>query len=225
LGAGIPVTRPANPPILSALKADAAELAKVKGGGRGGVSGLLDVLTIPGFWVVALWRVGNALHERRLRPLSRLTYVANMVLFGADLPAGAVVGPGLVVPHPVGLAVASDVVIGKRCRLMGGVAIGGSGKAGRSGHPVIGDDVWFLRGSAAFGPIRIDDKVVVGAGAIVSQDIPAEMLVLVAKTAVELRIRPRNDLDPDDEAPSAGVVTDLVQEAGVLLPDEADRAS
>ena len=189
-----PSSPPSNPPLLSALKADAVELSKVKGATTGGWFGVVDVLTLPGFWSVALWRVGNALHDRGLRPLSRLTYVANVVLFGADLPAGAVVGPGLVMPHPVGMAIASDVVIGSRCRMMSRVGVGGSGKDGLSGHPVIGDDVWLLHGSAVFGPVRIGDRVVVGAGAIVSQDIPAGMLVLVPKVVTELRIRPRTDL-------------------------------
>ena len=219
------MTRPSNPPLLSALRADAAELAKVKGGGTGRVSDVLDVLTIPGFWAVALWRVGNALHERGLRPLSRLAYVADMVLFGADLPAGAVVGPGLVMPHPVGVAMASDVVLGSRCRVMRGVGIGGSGKPGRSGHPVIGDDVWFLDRSAVFGPVRIGDDVVIGASAVVSEDVPAGMLVLLAGAATELRVRPRTDLDPVREAASPDVAAEREHDTGARVPDPVDRTS
>lgn len=191
--------RPRNPPILAALKADGRELLAVKGGAPGMI-GVIDVLLLPGFWAVALWRLGNALHESGIRPLSRLTYFWNLVLFGADLPAGAVVGAGLVMPHPVGVAMASDVVLGERCRVMRGVGIGGSGKDGRSGHPVIGDDVWLLDRSAVFGPVEIGDGVVVGASAIVSQDIAPGMLVLVARSTTELRIKPRRDLPRDGSA-------------------------
>jgi serine O-acetyltransferase len=220
------MTQPSNPPLRSALKADAAELSKVKGSGKRGWSGVLDVLTLPGFWSVALWRVGNTLHERGLRPLSRLTYVANLVLFGADLPAGAVVGPGVVMPHPVGVAMASDVVIGSRCRIMRGVGVGGSGKADRAGHPVIGDDVWLLDRAAVFGPVRIGDRAVIGASAIVGQDIPADMLVLLSRAATELRIRPRTDLDPGvpdgrGSPPAAAPGGDPQASARVL--DDADR--
>ncbi|QTE29275.1 serine O-acetyltransferase [Pengzhenrongella sicca] len=204
--------RPANPPLWDALRADAAELGAVKGSTARGWAAAADVLTLPGFWAVLLWRVGNALHERGLRPLSRLTYVANLVLFGADLPAGAVVGAGLVLPHPVGVALASDVVIGARCRIMRGVGVGGSGHAGRVGHPVIGDDVWLLDRSAVFGPVRIGDRAVIGASAVVGQDIEAGMLVLVSRASTELRIRPRTDLAPDlapDLDASELVVPDL----------------
>jgi serine O-acetyltransferase len=200
-----------NPPLLSALRSDASEFLKVKGAAGAGRSGIFDVLTLPGFWAVALWRLGNALHERGLRPLSRLTYFANIVLFGADLPAGAVVGPGLVMPHPNGVAMASDVVIGERCRVMRGVGVGGSGKEGRSGHPVIGDHVWLLDRAAVFGPVRIGDRVVIGASTIVTRDIPSEMLVLLPKSAGELRILPRTDLKPAvvvDKNPSSLVAPD-----------------
>ncbi len=195
----VPGRTAGNPPVLAALRVDAAELLAVKGGATRGPAAVFDVLTLPGFWSVALWRVANALHGRGLRPLSRLLYFANLVLFGADLPAGAVVGPGFVMPHPVGVAFASDVVFGSRCRAMRGVAVGGSGKAGRGGHPVIGDDVWLLDRSAVFGPVTIGDQVVVGASAIVSQDVPPRMLVLVPKSTTELRMKPRTDLGDDVE--------------------------
>lgn len=211
--------RPANPPLLAALKADAAELSKVKGSERGGWVGILDVISLPGFWAVALWRVGNALHERGLRPLSRLTYFVNMVVFGADLPPGAVVGAGLVMPHPVGLGMPSDVVIGKRCRIMRSTAVGGSGKGSVDGHPVIGDDVWILDGAAVFGPVNIGDRVVIGARTVVSCDIPAGMLVLRSKAASELRIRPRSDIEDDvtgeeDGPPGSGRVRASAPDTG-----------
>ncbi|MCU1537265.1 MAG: serine acetyltransferase [Humibacillus sp.] len=186
--------RPANPPLLAALRADARELSKVKAADRGAV-GIVDALMLPGFWSGALWRVGNALHDRKIRPLSRLCYITNMILFGADLASGASVGPGLVMPHPVGVAIASDVVIGSRCRIMGLVRIGGSGKGGRGGHPVLGDDVWVLDGGKIFGPVEVGSQSVVGASAMVTRDVPPRMLVLPPRETTELRMRPRTDLE------------------------------
>lgn len=195
--------RPENPPLWAALRADVCELARVKGvavATRHGaepspaVGGLADIVTLPGFWCVLLWRLGNSWHHRGLRPLSRLAYFANLVLFGADLPAGGVVGPGMVIPHPVGVACASDVVFGARCRLMGMVRIGGAGKPGRDGHPVIGDDVWLLDGAKVFGPVRIGDRTVLAASTTLSQDVPADMYV--SRPAPPLRTRPREPSPP-----------------------------
>jgi len=186
--------RAKNPPLLAALRADARALSKVKAADRGAI-GIVDALMLPGFWSVALWRLGNSLHAKKIRPLSRICYFANMVIFGADLASGAVVGAGFVMPHPVGVGVASDCVLGSRCRLMGLVRIGGSGKRGRVGHPVLGDDVWVLDGAKIFGPVQIGESSVIGASAIVTSDVPARMLVLPPKEATTMRMRPRTDLD------------------------------
>lgn len=188
------MSRPKNPPLFAALKADAQELSKVKAADRGAM-GVLDALLLPGFWSVALWRLGNLLYEKKIRPLSRLCYALNMILFGTELASGAVVGPGFVMPHPPGVGIASDCVIGSRVRVMGLVRIGGSGKGDRVGHPVLGDDVWVLDGAKVFGPVEIGAQSVIGASAMVTRDIPPRMLVLPPRELTDIRVRPRTDLD------------------------------
>jgi serine O-acetyltransferase len=183
--------RPVNPPLLTALRADAAELSRLKRRTYAGRTGLADVLTLPGFWSVALWRLGNSWHARGLRVLSRLTYFVNLVVFGADLAPGAVVGPGIVMPHPVGLALASDVVLGARCRVMGLVRIGGSGSADRLGHPVIEDDVWLLDGVRVFGPVTVGARSVIGASVLVTEDVPPDTTVKLPSPVLEVRPRRR----------------------------------
>jgi serine O-acetyltransferase len=179
--------RPRQPPFLVAVRADAAELAKVKGTPWPSRGGLADVLSLPAFWAVFLYRVANELHERGLKPLSRLVYFANMVVFGADLAPGAVIGPGLVIPHPVGLGVASDVVMGSRCRVMRSTAIGGNGNPHRPGFPTLGDDVWVMDGAKVMGPVHVGDRTVVGAAAVVASDIPADMFVYGARRSDAIR--------------------------------------
>ncbi len=191
-----------NPPLLSAIWADIGEWVRVKGRATTASHGqinafgpgprsLLDVLGLPGFWAVTLWRVANALHDAGLRPMSRLAYFANMVLFSADLAPGAVVGPGMVMPHPVGVACASDAVLGARCRLMGLVRLGGAGRADRLGHPVIGDDVWIMDGAKVFGPVAVGHRSIIGTNALVTKDVPAETVAVVAAPG-GLQLRPRD---------------------------------
>ncbi|MBK8758549.1 MAG: hypothetical protein IPM08_15965 [Actinomycetales bacterium] len=67
-------------------------------------------------------------------------------------------------PHPVGVGVAGDVVIGERCHIMGLVRIGGSGQGGKPGHAVIGDDTWFMDGCKVLGPVHIGDRSRWGGG-------------------------------------------------------------
>ncbi len=178
-----------NPPLRSALRADAAALLVAKNKRYHGRSGLADVLTLPGFWAVALWRLSNHWHEHGPRVLSRLAYFANLVIFGADLAPGAVVGPGVVMPHPVGVAIASTVVVGAQCKIMGLVRIGGSGQPDRPGSAVIGDDVWLLDGARVFGPVSIGSGSVLGTLVVVTEDIPAGSTVKLASHPLDIRPR------------------------------------
>lgn len=184
------------PPFWSAIRTDISELAKTKGSRYPSLGGLVDVLTLPGFWAVFLWRAATRLHGGGLRPLSRLLYFLNLVLFGADLPAGSVVGPGVVMPHPVGVAMASDVVIGKRCRIMGMARVGGGANPDNPGHPVIGDDVWLMDGCKVFGPVVVGDRSIIGSSAIVATDIPPDVLVHGPRAASAFR--PLSDLGLGD---------------------------
>ena len=114
-----------------------------------------------------------------MRPVSRLVYFANCVLFGADLAPSADVGPGLALPHPVGVAF-SGVRIGRQARLMGGVRLGGGGydDQSRDGLPTIGDNCYIFDGAKVFGAVTIGDRVVVGTNAIVSRDVPADVILM-----------------------------------------------
>lgn len=172
-------------PFLAAVRADMAELARTKQVPYPSVKARIDVAMLPGFWAVLLWRVANLLHDAGLRPFSRLTYLLNLMLFGADLHPGSTVGAGFVLPHPVGVAIASGTVIGARCNVLGRVAIGGSGNPRRAGHPVIGEDVWIMDSATVFGPLTIGDRTMIGAGAIVGDDVPADMFVHGPRRSVE----------------------------------------
>jgi len=203
-----------NPGLRRAISSDLAEMAKAKGTPYPSVGGLLDVLSLPGTWCAILWRVAIACHHRGLRPVSRLVYFLNIVLFGAELQPGVEVGPGVVIPHPVGIGVASGCSIGSRVRLMRGIAMGGNANPRKPGHPTLGDDVWILDGAKVFGPTTIGDRSIVGTSAIVSEDVPADMFIFGARRSDVMR--PLADLGLADHGGS------LVAEV-VVAADLAER--
>jgi serine O-acetyltransferase len=165
--------------LAQLVRADLASMAELKQARFPSIAGLVDVLLLPGTWAVLLFRVSNALHRFGLRPLSRLVYFANCVLFGADLAPTADVGGGLALPHPVGVAF-SPVRMGERVRLMGGVRLGGGGydDTTRDGLPTIGDDCYVFDGAKVFGKVTIGDRVVIGTNSVVSRDVPSDVIVL-----------------------------------------------
>src|SRR3954469_10187372 len=165
--------------FLASVRGDLASMAELKKARWPSLGGLIDVLMLPGTWAVLLFRVSALLHRAGLRPLSRIVYFANCVLFGADLAPSADVGPGLALPHPVGVAF-SPVKIGRHTRLMGGTRLGGGGydDPTRDGLPTIGDDCFIFDGAKIFGSVVIGDRVVVGTNSVVSRDVPPDVIVL-----------------------------------------------
>jgi serine O-acetyltransferase len=174
-----PQDRDRAPGFVELVRADLANMAELKQARWPSLAGLVDVLLLPGTWAVLLFRVSGALHRLGLRPFSRLVYFANCVLFGADLAPSAEVGPGLALPHPVGVAF-SGVRIGRRARVMGGARLGGGGydDVTRDGLPTIGDDCYIFDGAKVFGSVIIGDRVVVGTNSVVSRDVPADVIVV-----------------------------------------------
>ena len=69
---------------------------------------------------------------------------------------------------------------------MGGVTIGGRGTIDprEDGNPVIGDDVRFLAGSAAWGPIEIGSGTWFGARAVLTQSVPPGSFVVAPKSTI-----------------------------------------
>lgn len=152
-------------------------MAAIKGCTYPSLGGLVDLLTIPGTCAVLLFRLASTAHHRGLRPLSRFLYFVNVVLFGAELHPGAIVQPGLAVPHPVGIAVGGECRIGRRALLFRSVAIGGVGDPKRPGMPVLGDDVVVFDSASVFGPVHVGDRSIIGTKALVVDDVEADVFV------------------------------------------------
>ena len=73
------------------------------------------------------------------------------------------------------LSIHPDVVIGDRCGVMHNVTIG-TNMRGRA--PIIGDDVFIGVNSTVLGPIRIGDRVRIGANTAVTTNVPSDSVVV-----------------------------------------------
>ena len=92
---------------------------------------------------------------------------------GADIPLNARLGGGLLLPHPNGIVIHPDAVIGPNCLLFQQVTIG----AAHDGVPRIGSHVDIGAGAKIIGPITLGNYVRVGANAVVTRDVPAGSIV------------------------------------------------
>ncbi|MFC7071967.1 serine O-acetyltransferase [Halovenus rubra] len=83
-------------------------------------------------------------------------------------------------PHPVGIVVGHEVEIGKNVRIQQNVTIGRPEPDPEAGYPTIGDNVRIGAGSVVLGNIELNDGCVVGANAVVVDDVSANTTVVGA---------------------------------------------
>lgn len=139
-----------------------------------------SVIFKAGFQAVLLYRFSHRLFQRGwIYPpwfLSRLS----LALTGAEIEFNAQIGPGLLISHPVGIVVGRGTVIGSEATLFQGVTFGV-----KSWHPDsirtfprVGDKCYFFAGSAVLGDVTIGDNCVVGAHAVLTDDLPDGAMAL-----------------------------------------------
>lgn len=76
---------------------------------------------------------------------------------------------GLRLPHPTGIIVHPNAVIGPNCQLMHQVTLAGAVTLG--GHVDVG------AGAKLIGPLTVGDHAEIGANAVVTKDVPAGAIV------------------------------------------------
>jgi serine O-acetyltransferase len=100
----------------------------------------------------------------------------NRVVFAVQLPAEAQVGRGVKLNYSgLGTVIHPRAVIGDRVVIGPGVVIGGRSEIWEV--PVIEDDVEIGVGAKVLGPIRIGRGAIVGANAVVLNDVPPGAVV------------------------------------------------
>ena len=82
-------------------------------------------------------------------------------------------------PHPVGICICPDAVIGKGVHIFQNVTIG-MGKYNtelKTSAPIIGDKVVIWANAVICGGIKIGDNSVIGMGSVVIRDVPPNSVV------------------------------------------------
>ena len=93
------------------------------------------------------------------------------VVTGADIPLNTCnIGGGLLLPHPQGIVLHPDVVVGANCLIFQQVTITGGVRLGY--HVDIG------AGAKIIGPVTIGNNVIIGANAVVTKNIASDVTVV-----------------------------------------------
>lgn len=125
-----------------------------------------------------LYHSGNKISMIRAMLLNN----RNIKKYNCEIYPQATIGEGFYIPHCVGIVVGSTTVIGKNCTIYPNVVFGAKYSPSQKNpdgrrHALVGDNCVFGANSSIMGDITIGDNVTVGAGAIVTKDVPSDSIV------------------------------------------------
>lgn len=123
-------------------------------------------------------------HAARVR--AHITVVLLERLFGVYVGKGAIVGPGLKTPHPIGIVIGDGVTLGSNVTLYQGTTLGavraGEGKKGL--YPTIEDGAILFSGVSVLGDVTVGRNAVIGANSLVLFDVPSGAVAVGAPARI-----------------------------------------
>jgi serine O-acetyltransferase len=165
---------------------------------------------------VRLWRLSAALRRRGLRRPALWVKKLNSALYHNSLAPGATFSPDIRFGHHgFGTVIHSNVEIGRRVKIWHNVTIAVRASSPSPHRIIIEDDVNIGANSVIVSPyegsLRIGRGARIGAGAVVSRDVPAGATVVSAAPRVIL------EGEEVDEADGADVAAATLEGATGLL--------
>lgn len=104
-----------------------------------------------------------------LRRYASIRHLVLSILTSSDISKHADISDDLKLPHPTGVVMHRDVIIGAGCMIMHQVTIG---QLADGGVPRIGTGVYIGAGAKVLGKISIGNGARIGANAVVLVDVP-----------------------------------------------------
>ena len=133
---------------------------------------LPPLLNYKGYVALEAWRVSNWLWRHEQTDLARLLQSLSSDSLQVSIHPSASIGTSVYLDHATGIIVGSFAVIGDEVTIMQNVTIGR--KHDDPVHsPRIGRGALLASGATVIGDISIGDHAKVGAGAVVTHDVPA----------------------------------------------------
>lgn len=168
----------------------------------------------PAVWSIATYRFGHWLQVERpsavIRiPLKILSFAMTrfcVIFMEMDIDPQASIGGGLYIGHIGGVHINPGAVLGRNCDIAHRVTIGASAM-GRSGIPVLGDEVYVGTGAVLMGKIKVGNGARIAANTLVMTNVPAGATVMGVPGRVVMRPKP--------PAPAVAVATPVKETVDV----------
>ena len=147
-----------------------------------------------GFWVMMVYRFGrwrykirSAMIRKPFSLLYKILYKLVQVLTGVELPCEVAVGKNFRIDHFGGIIVSGFASFGDNCVIRDGVTVG-LRRVDDPVAPKIGNNVDIGTGAKVLGGITIGDNVVIGANAVVLEDVPSNSIAVGVPARIKTRV-------------------------------------
>lgn len=135
------------------------------------------ILTSPSLMVTFWLRIGSWLFNKK-NIFARLALVFVKIIYkltelmtGIQIPLPTKIGGGISFQHHSCIVIAGSVVIGENCTIHQGVTLGRTFSGRKAGVPTLSDHVVIFPGAKVVGNVHIGSHVVIGANAVVLDDV------------------------------------------------------
>lgn len=134
-------------------------------------------LTVPGLH--ALWnhRIAHKLHEWEIPVLPRIMANISRFFTGIEIHPGAKIGKNLFIDH-TGAIIGETAQVGDDVTIIGRAVLGSVGKGEYLRHTIVDDNVTIGMNSLLLGRIKLGKNSKIGAGAVVTHDVPQNVTVI-----------------------------------------------
>ena len=146
-----------------------------------------------GFWVMIVYRFGcwrytikSALIRKPFSLLYKVLYKFIQVITGIELPCEVAVGKNFRIDHFGGIIISGFASFGDNCVIRDGVTVG-LRRVDDPVAPQIGNNVDIGTGAKVLGGITIGDHVVIGANAVVLEDVPSNSIAVGVPARIKSR--------------------------------------
>ncbi len=140
---------------------------------------IMEVLfCYPGLQALIAYRFAHRLYKWKIPFIPRFISYITRIITGIEIHPGAKIGRRLFIDHGEGVVIGETSEIGDDVLIYQQVTLGGTGKEAGKRHPSVGNHVILGAGAKILGNIKIGDKVRIGAGSVVVEDVPENSTVV-----------------------------------------------
>jgi serine O-acetyltransferase len=133
---------------------------------------LTVLLRHKGYIALQAWRVSHRLWSQQRYDLAQFLHGCACDLLDVSIHPSAVIGSSVVIDHGSGIIIGAAVSVGDGVTILQNVTIGRA-ETSASRSPRIGTGVMLSSGATVLGDVAIGDFAKIGAGALVTESVPA----------------------------------------------------